>query len=387
MNITELLTFENLHNSLRIGAFSIGLAFILDLLIGDPGWLPHPVRLIGCFVSKLEYFLRKVFKGSIAESVGGILLVLIVLGTTFLLTSIISLILVSSSPTDSFKPLSITEFLASLFFVFLVSTTLATKSLLVSVRDVISKVKDGNIVEARRSLSMIVGRDTDHFNNEGILRAGLESLSENLSDGVVAPLFYLTIGGLPLAMTYKAINTMDSMIGYKNERYRYFGWAAARLDDLLNYIPARLTSLFILLAVFFFETGKGIHSFFKEAIFSKPKPLRRLVILFTLFIYDFFKITWDSIRLGYYVAKRTFFVIVLFRRAHPSPNSGYPESAIAGALGVRLGGPSYYGGVLVDKPFIGVSSRPLSVEVAEEGLKIVGLAAILAGISSVLVRL
>ncbi len=387
MNITEILTFENLPNSLRIGAFSIGLAFILDLLIGDPRWLPHPVRLIGCFVSKLEYLLRKVFKGSIMERISGILLVLIVSGITFLITSAISLILITSSYPDSFKSLSVREFLAYLFFVFLISTTLATKGLLVSVKDVINKVKDGNTEEARKNLSMIVGRDTDNLNNEEILKASLESLSENLSDGVVAPLFYLTIGGLPLAMTYKAINTMDSMVGYKNERYRYFGWAAARLDDILNFIPARLTSVFIMLSVFFIETGKNMHMFFNEVIFRRPKPLRRLIILFTLFIYNFLKVTWIAIRLGYYMAKRTFLVIMLFRKAHPSPNSGYPESALAGALGVRLGGPSYYGGVLVEKPFIGYSIRSLSVEVAEEGLRIIGLAAILAAISSVLVRL
>ncbi len=384
MNITELLTFENLHNSLRIGAFSIGLAFILDLLIGDPGWLPHPVKLIGCFVSKLEYILRKVFKGSIMERLGGIILVLIVSASTFLLISAISLILITYSGPP-FQ--SLTGFLAYLFFIFLGSTTLATKGLLFSVRDVISKVKDGNIVEARRSLSMIVGRDTDHLNNEEILRAGLESLSENLSDGVVAPLFYLTIGGLPLAMTYKAVNTMDSMVGYKNERYRYFGWAAARLDDLLNYIPARLTSVFILLSVFFLEIGKNIHRFFNEVVFRKSRPLRRLIILFTVLIYDLLGIIWDATKLGYYMAKRTFLVIMLFRRAHPSPNSGYPESALAGALGVRLGGPSYYAGVLVEKPFIGYSMRPLSVEVAEEGLRIIGLAAMLAGMAAVLVRL
>jgi adenosylcobinamide-phosphate synthase len=387
MNITELLTCENLHNSLRIGAFSIGLAFILDLLIGDPWWLPHPVRLIGCFVSKLEFLLRKVFKGNIMERTGGILLVLIVSGITFLITSAISLILITSSSPDSFKSVSEREFLSSALFVFLISTTLATKSLLVSVRDVISKVKDGNTEEARRNLSMIVGRDTDNLNNEEILRAGLESLSENLSDGVVAPLFYLTIGGLPLVMTYKAINTMDSMVGYKNERYRYFGWAAARLDDILNFIPARLTSAFILLSVFFLETGKGIYRFFDEVIFRRPRPLRRLIMLFTVLIYDLLGIIWDAIRLGYYMAKRTFFVIMLFRKEHPSPNSGYPESALAGALGVRLGGPSYYGGMLVEKPFIGFSMRPMSVEVSEEGLRIIGLAAILAGISSVLVRL
>jgi len=382
--------FSDISAAFSISAIHIGLAFLIDLIMGDPRWFPHPVRFMGFLIKRTEDILRKFLRGSLMERIGGVILVLIVIGITLSLSIILSQLLLlhwwQKEPINSSVE-GFLSFMSFVLFVFIVSTTIATRELICSVKKVIDEVAAHNLFKARQSLSMIVSRDTQRLEEEGILRAGLESLSENLSDGVVAPLFYLTIGGLPLAMTYKAINTMDSMVGYKNERYRYFGWAAARLDDLMNFIPARLTSVFIMFSVFLYEVGKNIHLFFHEAIFSKPRPLRRLVILFSLYIYDFFKISWDSIKLGYYMAKRTFLVIMLFRLAHSSPNSGYPEAALAGALGVRLGGPSYYGGVLVDKPFIGVSSRPLSVEVAEEGLRIVGLAAILAGISSVLVRL
>ena len=376
-------------DAFKIGAIHIGLAFLLDLLIGDPRWFPHPVRFMGLLIKRAEQILRKGLKGPSMERVGGVVLVLIVVGITLSLSILISQLLLYWRPRKAINTSveSLLSFSGFVFFVLIVSTTIATRELISSVKKVIDEVAANNLFRAKHALSMIVGRDTQGLGEEEILRAGLESLSENLSDGVVAPLFYLTIGGLPLAMTYKAINTMDSMVGYKNERYRYFGWASARLDDILNFIPARLTSAFILLSVFFLETGKGIYRFFDEVIFRRPRPLRRLIMLFTVLIYDLLGIIWDAIRLGYYMAKRTFFVIMLFRKEHPSPNSGYPESALAGALGVRLGGPSYYGGMLVEKPFIGFSMRPVSVEVSEEGLRIIGLAAILAGISSVLVRL
>jgi len=152
------------------------------------------------------------------------------------------------------------NYLSLFVMIYLISTTIAVKGLIDSVRVVIKYVNDKNLEGARRELSHIVGRDTEKLDERGILKATIESLSENASDGIIAPMFYFAIGGLPLAMTYKAINTMDSMVGYKNEKYRYFGWAAARLDDIANYIPARVTGIIIAIAsAIFFRSLSTVH--------------------------------------------------------------------------------------------------------------------------------
>jgi len=397
--VAKVTVMEQLNLSFNIGAAHIGLAFCLDLLIGDPRWLPHPVRLIGLFVERLEHLLRKIFKGPFKERLGGILLVMFVAGTTFFITSLVSGLLllplvekgrVAELPFLDLKPLNpqkIFSFACFIIFVFLVSTTIATRELINSALEVINHLKNNNLLDARRALSMIVGRDTENLSEDGVLRATVESLSENLSDGVVAPLFYLTIGGLPLAMTYKAINTMDSMVGYKNERYRYFGWAAARLDDLINYIPARLTALLIIVGVFFRTFISYIILIFKKMVFSKPHPMRRFFILTVLYIYDFLGLICDAIKISFYMSKRTYLVILLDARNHPSPNSGYPESAIAGAIGIKLGGPSTYGGVLVEKPYIGISMRPVDIKAGEEALEIITISALIFGILCVLVKI
>ncbi|MFN3739802.1 MAG: adenosylcobinamide-phosphate synthase CbiB, partial [Thermodesulfovibrionales bacterium] len=238
--------FISIKESLGIEGVQIGLAFLIDLLVGDPRWLPHPVRFMGFLIERLEFILRKVLRGAFLERIGGLLLVLFMVSFIFLFSCLV--VMLYGKLLHSLNSLG--RVLSSLFFVFLLSTTIATRGLASACIEVIGHLKEGNLFQARRSLSMIVGRDTENLSEEGVLRATLESLSENLSDGVIAPLFYLTIGGLPLAMTYKAINTMDSMIGYKNERYRYFGWAAARLDDIVNYIPARLSAALIIIATF-----------------------------------------------------------------------------------------------------------------------------------------
>lgn len=290
----------------------LSLAFVLDLLIGDPRWLPHPVRIMGRAIITVESLLREILIGishhhsrHFFEKGAGILLVVIIAGSTFTLFYIVNSILLLT-----FHFSLLTSYLSLLVMVYLISTTLATKGLIDSVRGVIEVLKNGDIEAARRNLGYIVSRDTNNLEEECILRATIESLSENTSDGIIAPLFYFVIGGLPLAMTYKAINTMDSMVGYKNDKYRHFGWAAARLDDIANYIPARITGILIAVSSF--------------------------IVFRSLFI------AYRSLK-------------IMFRdgRKHLSPNSGIPEAAIAGALGIRLGGPSTYGGLVVNKPSIG----------------------------------
>ncbi|MFZ6016376.1 MAG: adenosylcobinamide-phosphate synthase CbiB [Nitrospirota bacterium] len=223
------------------------LAYFLDIAIGDPKWLPHPVRIMGRAITSLEDFLRfsiqSIEQGAKSkenfEKLAGVFLVMVIIGLTYGLSYIID----SALLTSHFSFL--TSYFSLLVMVYLISTTLATKGLIDSARTVIEALKSRNIEAARENLHHIVGRDTDSPDEKGVLRATIESLAENASDGIIAPLFYFAIGGLPLAMTYKAINTMDSMVGYKNGRYRYFDWAAARLDDIANYIPARITGVLI----------------------------------------------------------------------------------------------------------------------------------------------
>lgn len=386
---------ELLKESLKIEWWQIGLAFCLDLLIGDPRWLPHPVRIMGFFIRTLESFLRSFLKGAFFERIGGILLVIFMVCSTFFVSCFMVWFLERLMVSGSF----VRSAIGFSFFILILSTTLATKGLLMSCLEVINHLREGHLYRARKSLSMIVGRDTEDLQEEGVIRATLETLSENLCDGVVAPLFYLAIGGLPLAMTYKAINTMDSMVGYKNQRYRYFGWASARLDDIANYIPARLSAGFIIIAIFFIETSKGIYQIFDRLIlnssngsnssnsFKKPESLRRFIVLTIFMVYDFILLLRDAFYRGYLFSKRALLTTIIDGKNSPSPNSGYPEAALAGALGIRLGGPVSYGGVEVHKPYIGISVNPLNIEIAREGILAVALSAILAGVSAVVVRL
>ena len=218
-------------------------AFFLDLAIGDPRWLPHPVRIIGRGISIMENFLRRHFSEN-AEKTAGILLVISIVVPVGIIAFLLQKALLWSS-------LNLSLPVSMLVLVYLVSSTLALRGLRDSAELVIESVKDDAFEAARKKLSMIVGRDTDKLPPEGILRATIETLAENLSDGIVAPMFYLVIGGLPLAMAYKAVNTLDSMVGYKNKRYIRFGWASAKLDDIANYVPARITGIFIVMASFF----------------------------------------------------------------------------------------------------------------------------------------
>jgi adenosylcobinamide-phosphate synthase len=288
-------------------AYLLG-AFLLDLAIGDPRWIPHPVIIIGRAISGTEALLRRFFNTRREKLAGVILTAAIVL-----LTSVIALVInrLLLSVFHGFTMVATT-----LIFIYLVSTTLALRGLISSCRLVIKAVDQGDTGGARQKLAMIVGRDTEHLKEDEILRATIETASENLSDGFVAPLLYLSLGGLPLGLAYKAVNTLDSMVGYKNDKYIKLGWASARLDDIANYIPARLTGLAIVAATFFVSIPGGI----RQAAAHAGTSLR--------------------------IMRRD-------GRNHTSPNSGISEAAMAGALGLRLGGPSVYGGKTVVKPYIG----------------------------------
>ena len=314
-----------------IGAAELIFAFLLDLAVGDPRWLPHPVIIIGGGIKRVEFFLRKYLTTSVQERWAGILLVATIVLPVFTITSFVVGVL------QSFQ--GRLGIVGTIAVVYLVSTTIALRGLIDSARLVIESAKDGSLKAARRKLSMIVGRDTDDLTEKDVLKATVETLAENLSDGIIAPLFYLVIGGLPLAMTYKAINTLDSMVGYKNDRYRYFGWAAARLDDAANYLPARIAGMLIALSAFFVSAAKDIFSSLSAA-------------------------------------GRSFMIMLRDGGNHPSPNSGIPEASMAGALGIRLGGPATYGGVLVEKPYIGEAKSDDYLTAAEEAIPIVQVASV-----------
>jgi len=279
----------------------IPAAFLLDLLLGDPHWMPHPVVWIGRVINRLEVLLLGIFERRRGT---GILLVLLTLAAT---------------GTTAWAGLwlfgRIAPWLGTLAAVLLAYTTLALRSLHRESARVVAAVEAGRLEEARRDLALIVGRETGGLDREDILRACIETVAENTSDGIIAPLFYLFLGGPVLALLYKAANTLDSMVGYRDDRYRELGWAAARLDDLVNLLPSRLTGLLMVLA-------------------AVPAGLNG----------------WNALK-----------VLLRDARKPASPNAGFPEAAAAGALGVRLGGPATYFGQRIDKPTLGDPDRPVSV--------------------------
>ncbi len=287
-----------------IAALAVG--YVLDLIVGDPHWLPHPIRLIGRLISLGESLTRRAFpktkKGELAA--GGVLcfVVLVVCwgGTALLLWGAYWL--------NTWLGFSLEAVLC--FY------ALATKSLRVESMKVYLPLKEGRLEDARTAVSMIVGRDTQRLDSTGVAKAAVETVAENTSDGVIAPLFYLVLGGAPLGYLYKGINTMDSMIGYKNDCYLYFGRVAARLDDIANFLPSRLSALLMLLASMI--TG-----------------------------FD-----WKN---GWKIFKRD-------RFNHKSPNSAQTEAVCAGVLQVQLAGSSYYFGKLVEKPTIGDKLRAVVPE-------------------------
>ncbi len=309
-------------------------AFVLDLILGDPAWFPHPVRFIGRMTQLDEKGLRKFFKSPGTEKTAGVLLVLLIVPPVYFLTRF----LISSAASISFA------------FGFIVSavtayTTLAARGLADAARTVLTRLDAGDIVSARKELSMIVGRDTADLGEQEIARAVIETVAENASDGVVAPLFYLAIGGPALAMAYKAVNTLDSMVGYKNKEYINFGWAAAKLDDIANYIPARITAVLICLAAEIRHGLKGSEIPHHLLLTKSPQP-------------PFDKGGQGGISRSKSAFAGPWRIMLRDGPNHPSPNSGYPEAAMAGALGIRLGGPGTYGGEISRKPFIGDEGDP-----------------------------
>ena len=267
----------------------------LDLCIGDPPWLPHPVRAIGWWISQQESLLRRI---SMHLKLAGVLLWIFTVGLTAAIVAASVWLL----------PLS------AIYWIF---AFLAVRDLDRHAMRVITALAAGDLHEAREKLSWIVGRDTATLEANDIVRAVVETVGENLGDGVVAPLFYLAIGG-PVAMAaYKAVNTLDSMVGYRNEKYRDLGWFSARADDWANWIPARLTAVLVWIVSLLpgFATAKSIRVTFRDG------------------------------------------------GSQPSPNSGYPEAAVAGALGVQLGGVNSYGGIASRKASLGDPQRALDVGV------------------------
>jgi adenosylcobinamide-phosphate synthase len=312
--------FLNSSASLLLSAFRLALA------AGDPRWFPHPVVLMGKFISKSESLLwtGKAWRDLISGIAVSLALLALAVGATWALLYSLTFL----------PPL-----VAFVLTAGLASTTLATRGLLDAITRIETPLRLGNLVEARENLGHIVGRDTSALNEDKVLRASLESLAENTSDGIVAPLFYLFLGGIPLAMAYKAVNTLDSMIGYRTERYFYFGKFAAHLDDMANFIPARLTALLMVIATLLVKLNPG----------PALRVLRR-----------------DHAN-------------------HLSPNAGYPEATLAGALGIRLGGPSVYFGKEVWKPTMGDDIKPVNIEMLKEARSLCLVTAILSLVTFVLI--
>jgi len=310
-------------------SLQLGAALILDAILGDPPWWPHPVRGIGWLCASCERLLRPRFENLLF---GGAITVFLVVGITCSVVYVTLALAMAISPV-----------IGAGVAIFMVYTAIAIRDLLRHSIAVYGKLQPGGSLEgARGAVGMIVGRDTASLSRQGVIRACIETVAENMVDGVTAPLFFAVLGSLagshlPIgaiggaavgAYFYKAINTMDSMIGYRNERYLRFGRVAARLDDIVNFLPARVSGLCIIVAAFF-------------------------------------------LKLDYRKAAR---ILRRDRLKHKSPNSGHTEAAVAGALGIRLGGPSSYFGTVVDKPYLGEGLREVTDQDirATHGLMLVG---------------
>lgn len=277
------------------------LGYIMDLVFGDPYWFPHPVRFIGKLISKTEKFIRKHAKSEESLKYWGILMWLVPVVTTALVTALIV------------KIASFNKYVEIFVSAFIIYTTLSTKCLKDEATKIYKVLETGDIKKSRVQLSYIVGRDTTNLSQSEIIRATVETVAENTVDGTISPMFYGFLFGPVGAMTYKAINTLDSMVGYKNDKYLNLGCVSAKLDDVANFIPARLTAIFMPLGAFLCGMN-GLNSF-KIAIRD--------------------------------------------RKNHKSPNCAFAEGAAAGAIGVQLGGTNIYFGKEVYKPTIGDKKREL----------------------------
>lgn len=270
------------------------LSLVLDMVVGDPRWLPHPTQIMGMGIEGLK---KRWLKPAAPRYlfVRGLVTVVVIVSLSYLATW---LILKTAAYIDSRLYVALSAWL--------LATCIAPRGLAAAAVNIGRALKDGNLNEARVQVGYIVGRDTYNLDEGEVVRATVETVAENTGDGIVAPLFFYLIGGVPLAMTYRAVNTLDSMLGYKNDNYLYFGRAAAKLDDAANYIPSRLSGLAICAAALFYRAGG-----------------------------------------------RSLAVMVRDAGKHPSPNSGFPEAAMAGALGLRLGGMNYYQGILSQRAYMG----------------------------------
>ena len=288
--------------------------FLLDCMFGDPVWMYHPIRVIGNLISVLEKGLRKLLCSRIPASeqkkknkrevlAGGILWILTV-SLSFLVPAVLLFAARKIHPA--------VRFLLETFWCYQI---FAARCLVGESKKVYQKLKEDDLPGARRAVSMIVGRDTENLTAEGVTKAAVETVAENTSDGVIAPLFYMLIGGAVLGFTYKAINTMDSMVGYKNDKYQWFGTAAAKLDDVVNFIPARVSAVLMILAAYLTGMdGKNAACIFRRDRFN-----------------------------------------------HKSPNSAQTEAVMAGALDVQLAGDAWYFGKLHKKPTIGDPVREMEL--------------------------
>jgi adenosylcobinamide-phosphate synthase len=298
MNMEQLMVTPVLQTML---ALTVG--FILDLIFGDPHWLPHPICLIGNMITKLETAIRSVLlKQANSELFGGVVLAILVVTIS---TAVPYGILWIAGKVSLWLKIAIEAFMCY--------QILSVKSLKTESMKVYSELKRGDLSGARKMVAMIVGRDVQDLNMEQVTKATVETVAENTSDGTVAPMLFMAIGGAPLGFFYKAINTMDSMIGYKNDKYLYFGRFAAKLDDIVNYIPARIAAFLMVLASFILKlNGRNAWKIFKRDRYN-----------------------------------------------HASPNSAQTESVCAGALEIQLAGDAYYFGKLYPKKTIGDALRPI----------------------------
>jgi len=305
-----------------VTALTLGCAYVADLLCGDPEWFPHPVRLIGRLTARGEALARP-GRGSIGRD----LMSGAVLSASVVTFTVASTLVVLAAARRLHPSLGVTT------DVVLAWTALATGSLLTEARQVLQALDDRDLGRARQVLARIVGRDTDTLPESEVCRGVIETLAESACDGIVAPLCYLTIGGVPAALAYKAINTLDSMIGHREPPYTYFGRCAARLDDVANFIPARLAALAIVLAA---------------------------------------AVTGDDARGALRVWRRD-------HDHHDSPNAGHPEAAMAGALTVTLGGVNRYEGVPHRAPLLGAGAEPATLDAARRACRIVLVASMISG--------
>ncbi|MGE7761969.1 adenosylcobinamide-phosphate synthase CbiB [Peribacillus sp. NPDC097895] len=281
--------------------FAVTLAFFLDLLIGDPPNWPHPVKWIGTMISKLD---RAFNKGRFKKR-NGLFMLMIVLSVVIVVTGLTVYLAYRIHPLAGI-----------LWEAVVISTTIAQKGLKQAGLEVCHPLNEQDFPEARLKLSYIVGRDTADLDESEIVRGTVETVAENTSDGVTAPMFWAAIGGAPLAMMYRAINTCDSMVGYKNDKYAQFGWASAKLDDIVNWIPSRLTGFLMLL----------------------------------------------SSKSSYHGLGGRWKILIKDAKKHPSPNSGWCEAGVAAILGVQLGGLNMYKGVVSDRARMGVPIVPLEAK-------------------------